>query len=328
VTSNTHHPDFRLQKTALFLGLALMGIKFAAWWFTNSNAILSDALESIINVLAGAFALYSLWIAAQPRDRNHPYGHGKIEFVSAGFEGGLIFLAGVSIIVKAAYNLRHPQQLEDLDLGLLLTLVTGGFNFFMGRRLLVRGKKTRSSLMQASGEHLLSDAWSSLGLILGLALVRLSGWIWLDSAIAIIFAGLIIYTGFRLLRSALAGIMDETDHDLLHELVNSLEAQRSPNWIDLHNLRVIKYGSQLHVDCHLTLPWYFSNRECHAELKHFDKLASEHLGTDVELFIHVDPCLPESCRICLKNDCLERQNAFAERINWTLENAVLDQKHT
>ncbi len=326
--TNTFSPDFRLQRTALLLGLVLMGIKFAAWWFTNSNAILSDALESIINVLAGAFALYSLWIAAQPRDRNHPYGHGKIEFVSAGFEGGLIFLAGISIVVKAVYNLLHPQQLEDLDLGLLLTLLTGGFNFLMGRSLLARGKKTRSSLMQASGEHLLSDAWSSLGLIIGLVLVKFSGWIWLDSAIAILFAGIIIYTGFRLLRSALAGIMDETDQDLLKELVNSLEAQRSPNWIDLHNLRVIKYGSQLHIDCHLTLPWYFSNRECHTEMKKIENLAAEHLGTSVEVFIHVDPCLPESCRVCLKSDCAERQNAFTERINWTFENAILDQKHS
>ena len=223
MSSTSARGNYQLQLWALLLGVALLVIKFVAWWYTNSNAILSDALESIINVVAGAFALYSLVIAAQPSDHNHPYGHGKIEFVSAGFEGALIFLAGILIIVKAIYNLQFPQPLGSLDLGVFLTFITGGLNYLMGIFLIKRGRKFESTIMVASGKHLHSDAWSSVGLIVGLLLVWITGWEVLDSIIAMTFAGFIIYTGYGLVRSALAGIMDETDTALVAEIVEHLE---------------------------------------------------------------------------------------------------------
>ncbi len=319
--------NYQLQLWALLLGLALMAIKFVAWWFTNSNAILSDALESIINVVAGAFALFSLVIAAQPRDHNHPYGHGKIEFVSAGFEGALIFLAGILIIGKAIYNLRFPQPLGSLDLGVILTVFTGGLNYFMGIYLEKRGRKVESAIMVASGKHLQSDAWSSIGLIVGLGLVWITGWVVLDSVMAIVFAFLIIYTGYGLVRSAMAGIMDETDTALVAEIVEQLQAHRSPHWIDIHNLRVIKYGANLHIDCHMTVPWYFTTREAHEEVENLSHVANNNRENPVELFIHIDPCLPDSCPLCMKFDCSYRKHTFVKRVEWKLENVVVNQKH-
>lgn len=126
-------------------GLVLLLAKFWAWWLTNSNAILTDALESIINVVAGGFALFSLWLSAQPRDENHPYGHGKIEFLAAGFEGALILLAGLLILYKSVYNLVHPQPLQQLDLGILLVAISGLANFFLGSWLKREGKKVTRS---------------------------------------------------------------------------------------------------------------------------------------------------------------------------------------
>ena len=327
MSQTSSRSNYQMQLWALILGIALMAIKFIAWWFTNSNAVLSDALESIINVVAGAFALYSLVIAAQPRDHNHPYGHGKIEFVSAGFEGALIFLAGISIIGKAIYNLQFPQPIGALDIGVILTVVTGGFNYMMGIYLERRGRKVESTIMVASGKHLQSDAWSSLGLIIGLGLVWATGWYVLDSVIAILFALLIIYTGYGLVRSAMAGIMDETDTALVAEIVEQLQAHRSPHWIDIHNLRVIKYGAHLHIDCHMTVPWYFTTREAHQEVEALERLANDNRENPVELFIHIDPCMPNSCPLCMKEDCAYRKHTFEKRVEWTMENVVVNERH-
>ncbi len=318
----------RLQIIAVVVGFALMGAKFLAWWLTNSNAILTDALESIINVTAGLFAWYSLWLAMQPRDQNHPYGHGKVEFLSAGFEGGLIFLAGAAMIGKGIYNLIHPQTLEKLDVGILLVATSGIVNYIMGYLLEQQGKKSNSLTLTANGRHLRSDAYSSAGLLLGLGLIYFTDIIWLDNATAILFGGIILYTGFKLLRASVAGIMDEADYQLIAHLAPFLDQHRRPNWIDVHNFRVIKYGATLHVDCHLTLPWYFDTREAHDEVKHFENIVNRAGDSLVELFVHIDPCEPPTnCAVCTKPDCLLRQAPFQRHIPWTLENIMKNQMH-
>nr|MBP9875104.1 cation transporter [Haliscomenobacter sp.] len=244
----------RLQITALILGVGLMAVKFLAWYRTGSNAILSDALESIINIVAGAFGLYSLLISFKPKDQNHPYGHGKVEFLSAGFEGALISIAGVLILGKAVYNLFYPQELEELKLGIYLTAFTGAANYLMGWVLEWKGMRNNSLILKSSGKHLQADAWSSLGILLGLALVFSTGINQLDNLLALFFGLLIIYSGFGLVRQSIAGIMDEADYRLIRSIVNHLQQNRSENWVDIHNLRVIKYGPNPHIDCHLTLP--------------------------------------------------------------------------
>jgi cation diffusion facilitator family transporter len=145
------------MKMAVAIGVILMAAKFVAWQLTQSNAILTDALESIINVVAGSFALYSLYYASKPKDEDHPYGHGKIEFFSAGIEGALIFIAGLGMVIKAAYSFFHPAILEKIDLGIYLSIATAAVNFFLGRHLISLGKKSRSTTLVADGKHLISD---------------------------------------------------------------------------------------------------------------------------------------------------------------------------
>ncbi|MCC7502895.1 MAG: cation transporter, partial [Flavobacteriales bacterium] len=222
--------NIRLQAWVLAAGFVLMAIKFLAWKLTHSNTILSDALESIVNVTAGSFALYSLWLAAKPRDREHPYGHGKVEFISAGIEGGLVVLAGALIIWRAVQALLAHQQLHDIDTGILLAGGAGAINLLMGLVLKKRGHAAHSITMEASGAHLLSDAWSTVAMVVGLLLIRFTEVMWLDQLFAIVFAVYIIYTGLKVFRRSVAGIMDETDMVLGREVIALLEEHRVPAW--------------------------------------------------------------------------------------------------
>ena len=144
---------------------------------------------------------------------------------------------------------------------------------------------------------------------------------------AIIFAFIIIFTGYRILRQSIAGIMDEADMQLLNKLIAYLNAHRRENWIDLHNLRVIKYGNILHVDCHLTLPWYLNLVEAHVEIDALTDIIRKEFGDAIEFFVHTDPCLDFSCPICTKASCNVRKHAFEGRVEWTLQNVVANKKH-
>lgn len=308
-------------------GAILMAIKFIAYFITHSNAILTDALESIINVIAGSFALFSIYVAAKPADKDHPYGHGKIEYFSAGFEGGLIFIAGLSIIIKSVYSFFFPAEIHSLDTGVVLAGAAGLVNYFIGTALVSMGKKHNSVLMVADGKHLISDTASSIGMIIGLLVVLITGWLWLDNVIAVIFGGFIIYTGYKLVKQSVTNLLDEADFEKLKELAEILNSYRHEKWIDIHNLRVIKYGSHLHVDCHITLPWYMSLEESHGEVHSVEQLLKKHFGNDAEFFIHSDPCLPIGCQICLVKNCPHRKHDFERQLEWTLENMLPNQKH-
>ena len=164
----------RIQSWILFVAVILFSIKITAWWLTHSVAILTDALESIVNIIAGAVGLYSLFIAYKPRDSNHPYGHGKAEFLSAAIEGTLIMLAGVFIIFEATMQLVHPRTLEQLNNGILLVGISAVINFFVGWIALKKGKENRSEALQASGHHLQTDTYSTLAIIAGLVLIYIT----------------------------------------------------------------------------------------------------------------------------------------------------------
>lgn len=317
----------RLQALVLIVGMLLMAIKFLAWHLTGSTTILSDAMESIVNVVAGAFALYSLWLAARPRDVDHPYGHGKIEFISAGMEGMLVLLAGVGIIWTAVNSWIEGEHAQELDAGILLTGLAGVANLGMGIMLQRMGRRMRSITMEASGTHLLSDAWSTAAMVLGLGVIHLTGLLWLDHLFACLFAVYIMVTGFRIVRRSVGGIMDETDAILIERVIAHIERHRRPQWVDLHNLRIIRYGAVLHVDCHVTLPWYFSLEQAHAEIAALEQLVAAGHEQGVELFIHMDPCIPRSCSICTLADCPQRRSPLRERITWTSAVAMRNAKH-
>lgn len=320
--------NVRLQAGVLLAGILLMLVKFVAWHLTRSNAVLSDALESIVNVAAGGFALYSLMLAAKPRDREHPYGHGKVEFISAALEGSLVALAGGLIIYRAIDAWLTGVEIHALGIGTLMIAGSGAANLALGLVLRKRGRRAHSLTMEAGGVHLLSDAWSSAALVLGLVVIQLTGLLWLDSLFAIGFAIFIIWQGIRMVRRSVGGIMDETDMAVADELVRIIDTNRRPEWIDIHNFRVIKFGSTLHIDCHVTLPWYFTLERAHDEISELDALVNRNSGREVEFFIHMDPCIPTSCPICRIMDCPVREAPFVKRIPWTLATVLANTKHS
>lgn len=319
--------NLRVQKAVAAVSVLLLAVKFIAYYSTQSVAILTDALESIVNVVAGFIGLYSLYIAAKPRDFDHPYGHGKAEFLSSAVEGTLIASAGAIILYKAGKNIFYPVEIKKLDFGIWLIAATALVNLVVGSYCLRMGKKNNSIALVASGKHLQSDTISTFGIIIGLVLMYFTGYKWIDSAVALLFGLIIIITGYKILRHSIAGIMDEADIKLLSQMVQVLNDNRKENWVDLHNLRVIKYGSVLHLDCHLTVPWYFNVHEAHQEVDALSDLVRKNFGVSMELFVHVDGCLPYSCKICNKQNCPERKFTFEKQIPWTLENISQNKKH-
>jgi cation diffusion facilitator family transporter len=221
-----------------------------------------------------------------------------------------------------------PHELANIDKGLYMTLFSGLANFLMGKFLIKKGKHLHSTTLEADGKHLLTDTWSSLGLVLGLALIYFTGWNWIDLVITIILGLMIAYTGFQLIRDSVFNLMDKADLVKLKQLVELLEQHRKENWIDIHNMRVVKYGSVVHVDCHMTLPWYYSLEEAHAEVDALSKLALRNLSFEIEFFIHADPCLPSSCSICAISECKVRKQAYVKKLEWTLNNVLPDTKHS
>lgn len=317
----------RVQRLIAFLSVLLFAAKLIAWYLTNSVSILTDALESTVNVITGFVGLYSVTLAAKPRDVNHPYGHGKIEFISAAIEGSLIFIAGLMIIYEAIDHLLDPIPLKGLNYGIVITAITGVINFIAGTYAIRQGKKYKSLTIEAAGKHIRVDAYSTFAIILGLVLLILTGWQWLDSAVALVFAIVIIVTGYRVIRKSLAGIMDEADTTLLAEVINFIQSNRRSQWIDMHNMRVIQYGDVMHVDAHMTLPWYYRVADGEKEIHILEDMIAEHFGNKIEIFVHIDACAPYSCKLCALADCPVRQEAFKAQLVWSEDNVWVDSKH-
>lgn len=325
---NKKDGNLSLQRKIAIASSILLIVKFVAYYLTHSVSILTDALESIVNVTAGFIGLYSLYVSAKPKDIDHPYGHGKAEFISAAVEGTLVLCAGVLIVYSAVKNLLYPVAIYKLDTGIYLIAGSAVANWILGAISLRQGKKNNSLALIASGKHLQTDTYSTAAIIAGLILISLTHYLWIDGVVAIMFSLFIFYTGYTIVRSSLAGIMDEADMILLEKMVAVLNKNKNENWIDLHNLRVIKYGNVLHLDCHLTVPWYFNIHQAHAQIDELAKLTRATFGQSLELFVHSDGCLYFQCYICTKKDCPVRQHDFKQRIEWTLDNALQNEKHS
>ena len=320
--------NVRIQKWVLIVAIALFILKVIAYLITHSVAILTDALEGTVNVAAGIIGLYSLSVAAKPSDQDHPYGHGKAEFLSAAVEGTLITVAGFLIVYEAIKGIMFPRPIEQLDSGIILISITAAVNFLVGHLSIQRGKKNNSLALIASGKHLKTDTYTTVGIIIGLAAIYITKLAWLDSAVAIVFAFVIIYTGYKIVRQSIAGIMDEADTELLSRMIELINENRRENWIDMHNLRVIKYGGQLHVDAHITVPWYLNVHEAHIEIDVIAKLIRKQFGDTLELFVHSDGCLYFQCNICNKTNCPVRHFTFEKQIDWNVDNVLSNKKHS
>jgi len=319
----------RIQRFIAFLSVVLFLGKMLAWYLTGSVTVLTDALESIVNMVAGFLGLFSIIFAARPRDTNHPYGHGKAEFLSSAVEGTLIIIAGVLVIYEAIVHLLVPHKLEQLNLGLIIVAISGAVNFFAGKYAEAQGKKGNSVILISAGKHLQTDAYSTVAIIIGLLLLVLTNnrWQWLDSVVAMAFSFIIMITGYKVLRRSISGIMDEMDMPLIKEVVEVLQKNRKPDWVDLHNLRVIQYGELMHVDAHMTLPWYYQVADADREIHALESLIKSHFNNQVELFIHIDGCMPYQCKLCALEGCPERKAPFQAQLTWNIDNVWADSKH-
>ena len=319
-TQNSSKTNFAFQKTVAIIGIGLFIGKLIAWHLTNSDAVFSDAMESIVNIIAGFMGLYSLYLAAKPKDTGHPYGHGKVEFVTSGIEGALIIFAGIIIIVQAIDSLLHGNVPKKLDWGILIIAATAVINYLMGYISVKKGIQQNSLVLQSSGKHLQSDTFTTLGVVISLVLVYFTKIYWIDAAVALIFGGYIIFIGYKIIRKALSGIMDEADLDMLAKLAKILNESRKREWIDIHNTRIQQHGSGLHIDAHLTLPWYFELRKAHEEMEEAYKLIAENSSRSIEFNFHLDDCKPFSCEICQLAECKVRQRPFVKKVIWDENN--------
>jgi cation diffusion facilitator family transporter len=247
----------RLQRYAwlsIAAAIATILLKGVAWWLTGSVGLLSDALESFVNLAGALMALAMLSLAAAPADDRHAFGHGKAEYFSSAFEGFLILLAAASIAYTAIGRFLHPQPLEDVGAGLLVSVVASLINLFAARELLQAGRAYNSITLEADAKHLMTDVWTSVGVIVAVGLVWISGWLWLDPLIALVVAANIVWTGWQLLHRSASGLMDEAipqeQIDAVEAVLNNYRRQG----VDFHALRTRQAGRQAFISVHVLVP--------------------------------------------------------------------------
>ncbi len=244
----------RFAWLSIAAAIATILLKGIAWWLTGSVGLLSDALESFVNLAGALMALAMLSLAAEPADEKHAYGHGKAEYFSSAFEGFLILLAAASIAYTAIDRFLHPQPLSDVGIGLLVSVVASLINLFAARELLKAGRAHNSITLEADAKHLMTDVWTSVGVIIGVGLVWLTGWLWLDPLIALLVAANIVWTGWELMHRSASGLMDEAlPLEQLAAIETVLESHRQ-NGLEFHALRTRQAGRQAFISLHVLVP--------------------------------------------------------------------------
>lgn len=301
------------------VSVVVFGLKFIAYRYTGSAAILSDALESIVNVLAAIVALVVVRFAAQPADDDHPYGHGKAEYFSSAFEGGMISFAGIMIVGESIRALIYHTAPQALETGMLIVAGATVLNLLLGLYLRHIGKTHQSEALKASGAHVLSDVYTTVGVIFGLLLVYLTDLPWIDPVVAILVGLNLTYSGFKIVRESVGGLLDQQDQGAIEDLAKSLEKNRRPGIIDIHHLRTIRSGRFHHVDAHLVVPEYWDVAHVHEVELEFEKAVVEDYAFDGELAFHLDPCKKSYCSICDVPDCPIRQQEFQALRPFTLK---------
>ena len=319
--------NLKVQYFVTALTIVVFLLKVVTYILTHSLSVLSDSLESVVNIVATIVGSYSLFVASKPKDKDHPYGHGKAEFVSAAFQGTLIIGIGCLIIYKAIDSFIHPFSLQNLNNGIWLVVIIAIINLVTALVLNRIGKKNKSLAILASGKLFQIDFFTTAAIAIGFILLLVTGYQKIDTLIALFLGMYVIFDGYKIVRQSLAGIMDEADMVLLKEVITEINLSRNAKWIDLHNLRVIRYGSLLHIDCHLTVPWYYNVNEAHEAVDDFAVLIQNKFGDSVEFFVHTDPCMPFSCPICTIENCEQRIAPFEKKLNWNIENVLSNSKH-
>lgn len=300
---------------SLIVGFGMFFFKIGAYLITGSAAIFSDAIESIVHVMATSMALYSIILSSRPADESHPYGHGNVEYFSAGIEGFLIAVAAIVIIYESVVAILVGAELKQLGIGAIIITIASVVNLILGNYLIRTGKKTNSLTLVADGKHVLTDSITSFGVIAAVLLVIFTGIELLDPIIAILVALNILYTGYKLIRESIGGLMNEVKPETLNKLSNKLVSIKKDYWIDIHELRFWQSGDKVFIDFHLILPYYFNIKQTHEEENEIEAELQKDFS-QADLKIHLDYCIPQLCKFCNYTECDKRGDNKSEIFTW------------
>lgn len=270
-------------------GLIMLGIKWYAYYLTGSTAILSDAAESIIHVIGVGFAVFSLWYSFQPADEEHSYGHHKISYFSAGFEGALIILAAIFIIYVSVKRLIFGIQIANLDQGTYFTFSASVINLLLGLYLVWKGKKSNSIILIANGKHVLTDSWTSFGVVAGLLLTWITGWLPFDPIVAIVAALNILWSGGKLVRQSVGGLMDESDKNITDSIKNILDNETNRRGLQYHQLRYRESGNVLWLEFHLLFPKGTLLEDAHNTATELEWIIKKNFNLQTNIITHLEP---------------------------------------
>jgi cation diffusion facilitator family transporter len=291
-------------------------LKLTAAAVTGSAAVLSDALESLINVVTSALTVRATMLSAKPRDDEHPYGHGKIEYVAAAVQAALVGSVGGATVAIAIPRLLAQDEVHNLDGAMLLVVAIGALTLAAGETLRRAGIRLGSMAVETDGLHLRSDAITTFGALIGLAIVRITGAVIVDALFAIAMGAWLLLTAFRMGRPAVAGLMDEADPALLGRIAAVLEKIRAPGWTAPHHTKTHRLGPDLHIDMHIVLPRFWSLSQAHDAAELIETGLNTEFGRAVDTMVHLEPCTPRACTECDLGDCPIRSSAFQRREPW------------
>jgi len=304
------------------VSIVIMGIKFLAHFITGSTSVLSDALESIINVTASGFSSYASYLSSKPADEDHPYGHGKIEFFSAAFEGGLITIAGVWIAIESLVTLFTHRPLRELNQGMLLVAITGLGNLALALYLGVMAKRKQSELLKASSIHVFTDVLSTAAAFLSIFAVSQFNWHWADPVGAILIGIWLVNSGYRILIKSANALMDSADPKMLNQFAKAIEKNITDDLIDIHLTKIMRNGPYHHVDCHLVVPQFWDISTAHEFGEEMERRIFESYDFKGEINFHLDPCLQKYCESCAVKKCPIRTRNFVKRAPITASSLV------
>jgi cation diffusion facilitator family transporter len=279
---------FRLLWLSIAAAVATISLKAVAWWLTGSVGLLSDAAESVVNLVAAIVAVLALRWATKPADEEHAFGHAKAEYFSAGAEGALIFIAAVSIAATAVDRLLHPQAIEDVGVGLAVSVAASLINLAVGYLLLSTGRRERSIVLEADGKHLMTDVWTSVGVVIGVAGVAITGWERLDALVALAVAINIVATGSSLVRRSVGGLMDRALGEPERALIREALAPFEREGVRFHALRTRQAGSRAFVSLHVLVPGAWSVQRGHDLVEEVDAALRLRLPY-ATVFTHLEP---------------------------------------
>lgn len=302
-----------VSNISFVVSILLLLVKFYAYKVTSSQAILSDAMESIVNVLSALILIIANYYALKPADKNHPYGHGKIEYFSSIFEGGAIATAGILIVFEAINAIVQKSTIVEIEKGLILIVLSGLINGLLGLALVDYAKKTNSHSIESNGKHLISDFITTIGIVIGLFLVKLTGLYWIDSVTAIIVGTLLSKEGIFIFYKSASHLIDSESKEVISELCELIEKHYRPGIIEVHSLKTIRSGNYHHIDLHLVIPEDWTIKKGHEFGEAFEQNILKDYKYDGELHFHLDPCEKSFCKECEVEKCHIRIDPFIKR---------------